>query len=555
MKLYRYILSGLALIVGSGFTSAQKHSKDTTMTRTVVVEQEYNPEILDANKVNVLPKVEELKASKKDVEYATRLSPASSIPQSLMKPYTGLEIQPSGKPGYVRVGYGNYGNLDLFANYLFDISKTDRLNVNLKMDGMDGTLDMPTQDARWESFYYRTRANMDYTHQFNKLDLNVSGTFGLSNFNYFPYNTPKQKFTSGDIHVGVKSTDENLPAQFYAETNLMMYGRQNNGIFLSKANETQIRTLGGIKGVMNDEQSITIAFDMRNIFYNKDFKYNDQLIYENRTALALTPFYEFNNDSWRLHLGAHVDFSFGGGKTLRMSPDIQAQYLFSESYVIYAKATGGKQVNDFRRLEMFSPYSLPNMPIDDSYEQCNLAAGFKASPATGLWFNVFAGYQNFKDDLYEIYQTMGTNSSDGTPNKFLSLKNTNTHNLYTGLKVNYEYKDIVNLSASATYRKWGAKEDYALLLKPAGEFSLDASVQAIPSLYIQGGYDWIGRTKVANYNRINSVSNLYLGASYTVFKGISVYARINNLLNKKYQYYLNYPTEGMNFLGGMSFQF
>ena len=48
---------------------------------------------------------------------------------------------------------------------------------------------------------------------------------------------------------------------------------------------------------------------------------------------------------------------------------------------------------------------------------------------------------------------------------------------------------------------------------------------------------------------------LHIGASYNVFKGVSVYAQVHNLLNKKYQYYLGYPTEGFNFLGGLSFRF
>ena len=83
------------------------------------------------------------------------------------------------------------------------------------MDGMDGKLDMPFGDTRkWNAFYYRTRANVDYVHQFAKLDLNVAGNFGLSNFNYEPYGFKKQKFTSGDVHFGVKSTDETLPLQY-----------------------------------------------------------------------------------------------------------------------------------------------------------------------------------------------------------------------------------------------------------------------------------------------------------------------------------------------------
>ena len=55
--------------------------------------------------------------------------------------------------------------------------------------------------------------------------------------------------------------------------------------------------------------------------------------------------------------------------------------------------------------------------------------------------------------------------------------------------------------------------------------------------------------------KMTAINDLHIGASYNVFKGVSVYAQVHNLLNKKYQYYLGYPTEGFNFLGGLSFRF
>ena len=79
-------------IIGGAQTT---QPKDTTMNRTVVVEQEYNPDIMDASKVNVLPKVEEPTVSKKNVEYATTFFPATSVPAGLMRPYTGKETQPA----------------------------------------------------------------------------------------------------------------------------------------------------------------------------------------------------------------------------------------------------------------------------------------------------------------------------------------------------------------------------------------------------------------------------------------------------------------------------
>ena len=46
--------------------------QDSTLNRTVVVENEYNPNIMDASKINVLPRVEEPAVMKKGIEYATR---------------------------------------------------------------------------------------------------------------------------------------------------------------------------------------------------------------------------------------------------------------------------------------------------------------------------------------------------------------------------------------------------------------------------------------------------------------------------------------------------
>ena len=143
----------MAMSMPSSLQAQTTQPKDTTMTRTVVVEQEYNPDIMDASKVNVLPKVEEPTVSKKEVEYATTFFPATSVPAGLMRPYTGKEVQPGTTPGYVRAGYGNYGNLDILANYLFRLSQKDKLNVRFQMDGMDGKLTLPFTDGeKWNAF-------------------------------------------------------------------------------------------------------------------------------------------------------------------------------------------------------------------------------------------------------------------------------------------------------------------------------------------------------------------------------------------------------------------
>ena len=96
--------------------------------------------------------------------------------------------------------------------------------------------------------------------------------------------------------------------------------------------------------------------------------------------------------------------------------------------------------------------------------------------------------------------------------------------------------------------------DVVVSFKPAVEGNLNLKVRPISPLLVGIGYQHISRQGVEG-NKADPVSNLYLNGSYELFKGISVYARVNNLLNKDYQYYWGYPSEGLSFLGGVSFLF
>lgn len=550
MKKRTYILAGVALTALSLGAQAQTQPNDTTLARTVVVEQEYNPDIMDAAKVNVLPKVEPPTAGKRDVEYDATLMPATHIPAGILQAYPGVEVQPKAQPGYVRLGYGNYGNLDIRANYLFAFSPQDRLNLTFAMDGMDGKLDLPNEEGgKWNSFYYRSHAGIDYVHAFRKVDLNVAGKFDHSNFNLQPGSIrSKQEFTSGSVHFGVASTDDDMPIRFRAETNALLYLRQS-GFPTNNAKEGIARTKADVAGTISDKQRVGLAFAMNNVFYGDG-------AFENYTYTDFNPYYLFQNNDWKIRLGAHVDLAFGFGKTFRAAPDVTAEYTFSNSYTLYAQAKGGRLQNDFQRLEMLNPYGLITDQPDATYEQVNAALGFKASPATGFWFHLYGGYQNLRDDL-AFFPDLSYQGA------FLHAAQAATDNLYAGADISYDYKDLIGFYASGVYRNWSTDSDKEsatkaemkmLAFKPALEADFRMDLRPIPAVTVSIGYQHIARQEVEG-NKADPVSNLYLSGSYELFKGIAVYARANNLLNKDYQYYRGCPAEGINFLGGVSFKF
>ena len=72
-------------------------------------------------------------------------------------------------------------------------------------------------------------------------------------------------------------------------------------------------------------------------------------------------------------------------------------------------------------LETFCPYGQVSSQPDATYEQINAAIGFKASPAIGLWLNLYGGYQNLKDDLF--FQPADFESAANEYSPMLSIAN------------------------------------------------------------------------------------------------------------------------------------
>ncbi len=463
--------------------------QDSTLNRTVVVENEYNPNIMDASKINVLPRVEEPAVMKKGIEYATALRPVSAWTYESMSPITREWAMNRAKRGYVRAGYGNYGNVDFKAGYLWNITGKDRLKVGVSLDGMNGKLKHWNAED-WKSRFYSTEFRLDYSHDFSKVTLNLGGGLQSQVFNYMPDSemhtasaraTDKQHHTLGDFHIGVSSRDESLPLQFTLQTGLKYFG----------------------------------------IKYPLDYSGNA---------------------------------STGKEKIVHT----KAEYLFSESYVLYLHALGGRELNDYRRLNAFSPYWSLNARMPSTYVPLNATLGFKASPVNGLWFNVFGGYRISKDELF-------CNLVDADGYYFTHFLQDKAKTAYGGAELKYGYKDWFDASLKGTFYSWktdNENEELYLVTKPKFELNFYAEAKVFEGLKVNLGYEYVQRKEYVieegNSSRdfgLGNISNLSVGASYTFLKDLSVFGRVNNLLNKQYYYEYGYPAEKLNVLTGLSLAF
>lgn len=562
-KKFQLITCG-SLLFNLAAVAQQPAVKDSTMNRTVVVEQNYLPEVAEATKINVLPSVEQPAVQKSSVEYAYSAAPASSVPAGKMAVINQERPEKRQPFGSVRAGYGNRGNWDAAATLSFRLSERDRLSLGVLAGGMNGDIPFnPSENLYWDAERFRTQAGLMYSHMFHKVDLNLAGRFDTQRFNYLPDMdiAERQRFLSGDIHLGLVSGEAVENMHFRVETNLQMY-RRNLVSSMLHANEYRLKTLVEVEGNISDEHAVSVGVEMNNLMsHHLSGKESDPS--ENRTLVDLNPAYEFSKGNSLIRLGANVDFAFGGGKTLRVSPDVEARFSFADSYVVFLNAVGGRRVGDFRSLENLNPFITEPVLID-SYELLNASLGFKASPTEGLWFQLSGGYQNVKDDLYSGYmleeQSGIFEENPQTVRRFTAL-NSDASNVFGMARLSYAYKQYVDFSAGLEYRNWSTKADNEVLFlcqRPKIKADVQIGIRPIKPLQVQAGYTYLQRAeKFETLEGLEQekVNNLYLSASFDVLKWLSVYTRMNNLLNERYSITPFVPEQGFNCVVGLRCQF
>ena len=551
--------------------------QDTTLVRTVVVENEYNPTVMDASKINVLPKVEEPTVPKTHIDYSTSIRPVISWNYQAMNPIVKDWTADAAYRGYLRAGYGNNGNVDAQLGYLWDITKKDRLNVAASLDGWNGDLNSwnwsghGLSDEEWASRMYNTKVSMDYSHAFEKVNFLLGGDYHSRVFNYmeprffngdkdpsFDGFFNKQHQTFANAYIRLASTDKDMPIQFEAQAGIRYFDEKYPKFdYFSEymETETNVFVAGNVWKYLSEENSLGLGFNFDN--YSQSTDWSDKVM-----AIEFNPYYTKQNDTWKVRVGAHLDwvgrdiaYSEEDENKLYVAPDVKVEYIFSDSYVFYAKADGGRGISSYYELMEMAPY-LVSSSVAPTYMTLDAALGLKASPANGWWFNVSGGYQIRENDV--CLSIIGPSVCD------MSNKVGDTKVFYATAEMKHDYKDLFDFSLKGSYYNWkwdgeipeGGSYDsqvvYALSLKPELEVNAEMGFKPIQGLRVNAGYDYVKR---CNDECGNPVNNLYVGADYVLMKSLSVFAQFNNLFSKEYVTVSTFPAQKLNFLAGVSLQF
>ncbi len=608
MKIQILPMYSATFLLGSVAFPTVLQAQTDEKEQIVTVEKEYDPEVGREERMEVLPVGVLPSGERQAIEYGSGARAYTDSRYRLGPDILRL-TQDEATQGYVLGGIGNYGQVDLRAGYLFNIGDRDELGVNASFGGtnksrtVEPLAEYPAYGySKWDNHFYRTEASMDYAHYFDQLTLRVTGGVGLDNFSYYrfiqspaadplgigylyPAATANQGHRKYNVGANLRTNEmSDLPLRFEVGVGYSSFRRSHmaDGEALT---EHLIHTTADFCGDLDEDQSVGLRLEMDNLLYSRK--------YAGYTALQANPYYQLFGAGFKARIGAKIHYNVGRGQFVQFAPDVATEYVFFGDYAVYADIGGGHVLNDFRSLEEKNPYWMSGR-LKDAHERLNAAVGIKGNIGPVFSFDVRGGYVDTKNDacFYNLFSNL-------TDVAYLYVGNADTKHGYAEAKINL-YMGPVSLSARGKAYKWKNEERAYHVAKPKNE--VEASLHFPITDHVQVGitYSYIQRNRVnlthyllqpdgqnlvsfqsALYNmdcnsltpdqistlyaldgtvntlsyRMRAVNNLSANISFAITPYLSLYAQTGNLLNRDYEDFYSYPTNGINFLGGLSVRF
>jgi hypothetical protein len=270
--------------------------------------------------------------------------------------------------------------------------------------------------------------------------------------------------------------------------------------------------------------------------------------------IYLQPSFTYKGNNFSIRIGgnliSHEDEFFP-------KPDVELNLnLAGTTLGIFAGAKGDFIKNNFKNITNYNPYIFSKTKIENTNKN-EYYGGIKGN-ISGFDYSAQAGWSSnknlalFLSDSTDVLRRFNVLYDDVNifnirgaikffAGKQMEVTGTVSQNIYTAQKEKAAW-GLPSLDVNI-----GAK--YNLEVDPKNNTT--AAIKA--SLFAQNGVNF--KDKTGEAARLNALVDLSIGGELFFTKNIGVFLDVNNLLNQKRQRWENYPTFGMNILGGISARF
>ena len=519
---------------------------------------EYKPSIMDANKINDIPVINDstnklpvrnytISSKKINIAFDIEpIKPAQMVGEPLKKIYNAL----------VKIGMGTYSTPygELWFNNLR--SKEALYGLRLKHLSSSATL----KDYGFAGF------------SDNQISLNGKKFLKEhSLIGNFDYAGNALHFYGYD--ASINTIDEKQTYQKFnfiaANTQLLSHysdqKRYNHDIKLGYYNlsdnynvmENNIIALGTMQTAVNNEiLKVNASIDYYNYKTEKDTV--------NNSIVNINPNFIATGEKYRMSIGCNLTLDYVNSSKFYFYPNLDLSYNVMDEIIIpYAGIIGGIQKNSFKSISDNNPFVLSELKLLNSNKKYEVFGGIKGTLSAATSFNARVSYSNVNNLLLFVNDT-----KELLKNKFdviyddaiiINIRAEAAYQQNEKLRFNIR-GEFFNYKMATEVRAW-YKPQFELAL--SGNYNLQDKITAkLDLFYIANQFAKSFITDTASIsgqkvviNVLKGIFDANLGLEYRYTKKLAFFLNFNNIANYRYYRWINYPTQRFSLMGGLSYSF
>ena len=547
---------------------------DSLLRRQLELERDFNPSLLDADKINSLPALREPVVQKANTNYSTwagRTTPPLEI--ALPRPANIMtEIPYSLKKGYLSFQAGNYANLDGAFGYRFVEQAKHNLAFTFLHNSTNGDINyvQDSDPAGNTAYLMDNLGKLAYRYDADAMlfDMEVSYLHAL--FNYYGntfgheryFDNENQRLGVFNARLGLQSKESdrlNYRGSLDFSNFSTKFGYTLNG---EPIRGNQLNAMAGFDKPFRDiNTKIGIDGSLFTTFYQGDF--------DNYFLLNASPYIRFGELNRSARLGVNVLFQDADKMRIRVAPNVKLHWGLTDHTSLYANILGGFQNNTFLEMMNESRYFLSYTPVKPAFSIIDIDGGIKIREINGFRFDIFGGYRKTDDAHFLVHHGQEVIGGDVLGNfrevlspVYGSLSHTHIGGLFQSniwapldlsLLLKKNFYDVTDMTI------YGVQvADPKAYNKPGLEIELTGSLEVNENLHFSMNY-YFANDRWSYYEGQNSemdnINDLNMGASYRISDAFSFSVKANNMMNQQYDLWYGHPSQGFSLMGGFTFLF
>ena len=537
------------MILAALFAATSIQAQDTTKNKkSVDITSAFKPSLREPAKINFNAAPPVADTTKPRLQYdIPNPNLLFAYQPGTLKPLA-LQIDSTGSfdnSNYIKAGFGSLKTPYVQAGLSFGDGTTAGASLYAKYLSSQGKReyqDFATTEIKASGFY-KTAKNLEWNAGIGfRQDRTYKYGFEPQSLS-LPHDSLYQRFRT----ISARGSLRNLNATAFG---------------LNYAPELKIDIFGD--ALKNNESNTVLHLPLEKSL-NQDFAINLGLTFDltrytphekdvvNNTMWYISPSVLYKSPTFRLNAGIRPSWDNG---EFKMFPNIQAEIgTTDQRFTILAGWTGYVRKTTYQYLAsqnqwLWAPAELKNTWIEERY------AGFKGSAGDHFTYSAKVGFNRLNNQPLFINDTSAT----GDGKSFRVVYDRRIKDLNLGGELGYTVEEKFSLITSFYLHQYTGLQDeeFAWGLLPL-DLNAALRVQVMKDLWIKGDlFGWSGPKylrKDGSDDNLKGAFDLNAGFEFRVKNNISLWAQFNNIFNREYQRWNQYPVYGFNLVGGIIFTF